>query len=145
MKVHPGWKWFWRAVGIVAIIFMIVTTLLFWTAWRANTFKAVANGHEVKSGIDVIAIQLDILSLVMAIVAIGLGVLGIIGYQAVKSGAVKKAQKTAKAEVRILAPPLIRRELSEYMRTFRGETPISEVDLAAMVAAAGEEGDNGKK
>lgn len=127
---------------------MIVTTLLFWTAWRASTFKAVANGQEVRSGIDVIAIQLDILSLVMAVVAIGLGVLGIIGYQAIKSGAVKKAQETAEAEVRIVAPPLIRRELGEYMRTFRGENPISDTDLAAIVAALGDdskEGDDEKK
>lgn len=94
---EPGWKWFWRAVAAVATVFMIVAIPLFWTAWRSSPFVAVANGQEVQSGIDVIAIQLDILSLVVAVTAIGLGVAGFVGYQAIKAGAIKRADEVATA------------------------------------------------
>lgn len=123
---------------------MIVTTVLFWTAWRASAFKATANGRGVQSGIDVIAIQLDILSLVVAVVAIGLGVAAFVGYQAIREGAVRRAQEAAEDEVGRMAPPLIRREVSDFMRTFRGENPISETDVAAMTAAAGADGKEGE-
>lgn len=142
---EPGWKWFWRVIAVLAAVFMILMLFMFWTAWRASAFKTAANGQELQSGVDVIAIQLDILSLVIAVVAIGLGVAGFVGYQAIRDGAVKRAQDVAEAEVKIIAPPLIRREMEDFKRTFGKESPISDNDLVNLVKAAGKEDDNGKK
>ncbi len=51
----------------------------------------------MQSGVDVIAIQLDILSLVVALVGIGLAVMSIIGYQSIKAAAIAKADEVATA------------------------------------------------
>lgn len=91
------WKWFWRALGLVALAFMLVMTVLFWSAWRASSFQPIANSQPVSSGIDVIAIQLDILSLVIAVVGIGLAVMSFIGYQSIKAAAIAKADEVATA------------------------------------------------
>lgn len=91
------WKWFWRALGVMALAFMLITTVIFWTAWRASPFVPAANGQVVENGIDIIAIQLDILSLVIAVVGIGLAVMSIIGYQAIKAAAIAKADEVATA------------------------------------------------
>lgn len=139
----PNWKWFWRGLGVLAGVFMLVTTLLFWSAWRASAFKASANGQELQSGIDVIAIQLDILSLVIAVVGIGLGFAGFVGYQSIRDSAVKRAEEAAEAEVRNIAPPLIRREMDGFKRTFGKEDPISDDDSEAMAKAAGQDGKEG--
>lgn len=122
---------------------MAVTIILFWTAWRASSFKAAANGQGLQNGIDVVAIQLDILSLVIAVVAIGLGFAGFIGYQSIRDSAVRAARDAAESEVKNLAPPLIRREMGEFKRTLGKEDPISEDEVTAMVAAAGEDGKEG--
>lgn len=125
---------------------MLAMTLMFWSAWRASAFKTVANGQELQNGIDVVAIQLDILSLIIAVVAIGLGFAGFVGYQSIRDSAVKKAQEAAELEVKNLAPPLIRREMEEFKRTFGKDDTISEDEVDAMVAAAGaKEGEGGKK
>ena len=118
---------------------MLAVLILFWSAWRASPFKAAANGEEIGSGIDVIAIQLDILSLIIAVVAVGLGFAGFVGYQAIKDGALQKAQDCAEEEVKRISPPIIRREVEEFLRAFPREMPISERDLAAIVAAVGDE------
>lgn len=91
------WKWFWRALGLVALAFMLIVTVLFWSAWKASSFQPIANGQPVSSGIDVIAIQLDILSLVIAVVGIGLAVMSFIGYQSIKAAAIAKADEVATA------------------------------------------------
>lgn len=89
------WKVFWRvAVGAIALS-LTVLACLFWSAWRASPFKASANGAPVESGIDVIAIQLDILSLIVALVGIALTVIGVFGFQAIKAGAEAKAMAKA--------------------------------------------------
>jgi uncharacterized membrane protein len=90
------WKFFWRLVGVVGLIFMVSMTFMFWTEWRAIAFKAGATGKPLENGIDVIAIQLDILSLIIALLGIALAVMGFFGYQAIKSGAEGKA--VAKAD-----------------------------------------------
>jgi hypothetical protein len=92
------WVWFWRALGIVALIFMLFTSILFWTAWRSSPFVPVANGQDMPSGIDVISIQLDILSLIIAVVGVALAVFGVVGYQAIKAGAEAMASKVAGAK-----------------------------------------------
>lgn len=75
---------------------MLFIILLFWSAWRASPFEPAANGEQLQNGIDVIAIQLDILSLIIAMLGIALAVMGFFGYQAIKAGAEAKA--TAKAD-----------------------------------------------
>ena len=64
--------------------------------------------------------------------------------QAIREGAVRRAQEAAENEVRIVAPPLIRREVAEFKRTFPRGDPISETDVDAMVAAAGADGKEGE-
>jgi hypothetical protein len=84
--------------------------------------------------------------LVIAVVGIGLGFAGFVGYQSIKDSAVKNAERAVEAEVKSIAPPLIRREVEEFKRTFGKEDPISEAEVAAMVAATGagaKEGVNG--
>src|SRR3546814_19850657 len=44
---------------------------------------------------DVLSLQIDILSITMAAVGIGLGVVGLIGYQSMKDGALEKASRVA--------------------------------------------------
>lgn len=89
------WKIFWRVVGGATALSLAVIACLFWSAWRASPFEASANGAPVESGIDVIAIQLDILSLIVALVGIALAVVGIFGFQAIKAGAEAKAMAKA--------------------------------------------------
>lgn len=91
------WVYFWRLLGIVALVFMIVMMLIFWTAWRSTVFVPTADGSEIKSGIDVLAIQLDILSLLIAVVSIGLAFAGVVGYQSIKAAATAKADEVATA------------------------------------------------
>ena len=124
---------------------MVVVALLFWTAWRNSGFEPSANGQPLSSGIDVIAIQLDILSLIIAVVAIGLGFAGFVGYQSIREEALSRAQLAAEEEVRNFSPPIIRREVQEFLRAFPRAAPISEEEIDAMVAAVGKEGENGKK
>jgi hypothetical protein len=124
---------------------MIIVGLMFWSAWRSNSFTPSSAGKRLETGIDVIAIQLDILSLIIAVVAIGLGFAGFVGYQSIRAGAISKAQDAAEEEVRNFSPPIIRREVQEFLRAFPKEAPISEAEIDAMVEAVGKEGENGKK
>lgn len=70
----------------------------------------------------------------------------------VTARAEREAREMAQAEVEKwlanVAPPLIAREASEFLRTFRAEATTSDEDLANLVAAAGNdgvEGEDGKK
>lgn len=90
------WKWFWRGLGALGAITMIVMLLQAWGSLRSVAIVPVAKGQELKDGLDIIAIQLDILSLVIAVVGIGLGVAGFVGYQSIRQGAIAAA--TAKAD-----------------------------------------------
>ncbi|WP_156347771.1 MULTISPECIES: hypothetical protein [unclassified Sphingomonas] len=66
----------------------------------------------------------------------------------VTARAENEARDMAKAAVeewlQNVAPPLIAREAAEFLRTFRGERPISEDDLADLVSAVGNDGKEGK-
>ncbi len=58
------------------------------------------------------------------------------------------AEKEVKKWLQDDGLPLVLREVNEFLRTFPKEAPISEDEVAAMVAAAGadgKEGSNGKK
>lgn len=70
----------------------------------------------------------------------------------VTARAEREAREMAETEVKKwlqdVAPPLIKREAVEFLRAFRGESTISDDDLAKLVTAAGadgKEGGNGKK
>lgn len=59
-----------------------------------------------------------------------------------------EAERCARKWLEDEAPPIIRREIQEYLRTFPPETPILEKNVDAMAAAAGEdekEGGNGEE
>jgi hypothetical protein len=141
MGTQGNWVWLWRAFAVVGIGFMLFFGALMWAAWRASPFLPVANGQVVQSGIDVIAVQLDILSLIIAVLGVGLGVMGFFGYQAIREAAVTAAQTATKAEIELIAPPLIRREVAEYRKTFAPEAPISDAEVDKMVKALGSDGE----
>jgi hypothetical protein len=90
-----NWKYFWRAVAGISALSLTALAVMFWSAWRASPFKASAFGKPLESGIDVLAIQLDILSLIVALLGIALAVVGFFGYQAIKTGAEQKAAAKA--------------------------------------------------
>lgn len=88
-------------------------------------------------------------ALLLAVVAV---VAGFAWGKIVTRTAEREAREMAEAEVRKWlkdeALPILMREVSEFLTTFRGERPISEEEVNAMVAAAGtdaKEGDDGKK
>lgn len=88
-------------------------------------------------------------SIVLAIVAI---IAGLAWGKIVTATAEREAREMAEAEVRKWLQneglPLMMREANEFLRTFRGEGPISELEVNEMVRAAGadgKEGEGGKK
>lgn len=89
------WKWFWRALGVLGAITMVVKLAEAWASLRAVKVEPVAKGQALPDGLDIIAIQLDILSLIIAVASIGLGLAGFIGYQSIKSAAISKADEVA--------------------------------------------------
>lgn len=119
------WKWFWRVLGVAALLFMIFITALFWTAWRASPFKAAADGKPLESGIDMIAIQIDILSLIIAVMGIGLAVMSIIGYQSIKAGAEAAAIKTASAK----ADEIATRAVALHMQNIPGTDGVTQPSI----------------
>lgn len=59
-----------------------------------------------------------------------------------------RAEEQVKRWLEEVAPPLIKREAVEFLRAFRGESPISDDELADLVSALGsdeKEGENGQK
>src|SRR3546814_3115787 len=75
------WRWFWRLIGLAALILPALCCFFLYTLWKASDIQAVAAGKPVGNSLDVISLQIDILSITMAAVGIGLGVVGLIGYQ----------------------------------------------------------------
>jgi hypothetical protein len=132
------WPWFWRGLGILAGITMLVMLFLFWTAWRASPFVPAANGVEIKSGINVIAIQLDILSLFISVSGIGLAVMGFVGYQSVKSGAESAAREVAAAkadQVATAAVALHMQSIKNGTGTDHGtQAPVEPGDVTPLTA-----------
>lgn len=95
--MNGDWKWFWRGLGILAAITMLVLMTQVWVSLRTVNVAPVVNGQPLQDGLDVIAIQLDILSLIVAVVGIGLAVAGVVGYQSIKAAATAKADEVATA------------------------------------------------
>lgn len=126
------WKWFWRGLGLLTGIFMIVTTLMFWAAWKSSAFVPVANGGEIKNGIDVIAIQLDILSLVVAVAGIGLAVMGVFGYQSIKSGAEAAAREIAARKADEVATAAVALHMQNKDRTDGTQPAVEPVDVTEL-------------
>src|SRR3546814_1128317 len=79
------WRWFWRLIGLAALILSALCCFFLYTLWKASDIQAVAAGKPVGNSLDVISLQIDILSITMAAVGIGLGVVGLIGYQSMKA------------------------------------------------------------
>jgi len=86
-----------------------------------------------------------LLAFFVALGAIGWGIF-------VKQWAKEEAREAAEIEVKRWlqdeALPMIMREVSEFLKTFREERPISDADVADMVAALGDDGkedDNGEE
>src|SRR3546814_3774433 len=89
------WRWFWRLIGLAALILSALCCFFLYTLWKASDIQAVAAGKPVGNSLDVISLQIDILSITMAAVGIGLGVVGLIGYQSMKDGALEQASRVA--------------------------------------------------
>lgn len=125
-----GWTYFWRVLGIAAFVFMIFIGTLFWSAWRASPFKPTANGAPLPSGIDVISIQLDILSLIVGVVGIALAVMSIIGYQAIKAAAESAAIEAATAKADEVATAAVALHMQNIQGTDSGtQPPVEPADI----------------
>lgn len=72
------------------------------------------------------------------------GIAALYGFWALRGLTREKAEEVTESEVRKIAPPLIRREMEEFKRTFGKEGPISEAEVDAIVAAAGSDGKGGE-
>lgn len=68
------------------------------------------------------------------------GVAALYGFWALRGLTREKAEDVATEEVAKIAPPLINREVAQFMRTFGREMPISDADSEAMAKAAGQDG-----
>src|SRR3546814_15046944 len=90
------WRWFWRLIGLAALILSALCCFFLYTLWKASNIQAVAAGKPVGTSLDVISLQIDILSITMAAVGIGLGVVGLVGYQSMKDGDLEEASRVAK-------------------------------------------------
>lgn len=128
---HPFWKWFWRGLAGLCALSLTAMAVMFWLAWRSRPFKPSANEIPLQSGIDVIAIQLDILSLIIALLGIALAVMGFFGYQAIKAGAEAKA--TAKADEVATAA------IAAYMQNIGGtnigtQAPVEPTEFTELTA-----------
>lgn len=96
-------------------------------------------GQNGKPNFDHIAVSLTVFQTMFGIAAV-------YGFWALRGLTREKAEEVAEAEVKKLAPPLIRREVQENLQLLPRDT-ISDADLSDIVtatAAAEKEGDNGK-
>src|SRR3546814_16659814 len=91
----PIVQWVWSRIGLDALILSALCCFFLYTLWKASDIQAVAAGKPVGNSLDVISLQIDILSITMAAVGIGLGVVGLIGYQSMKDGAREQASRVA--------------------------------------------------
>lgn len=127
------WKWATRCLGLLVGVTMIAVLVRFWAEWRSSSLTPAANGASLPTGIDVIAIQLDILSLVVAVVGVGLGVAGFVGYQAIKSGAEAAAIKAATEKADAVATKAIALHMQNIPGTDEGtQEPVKPGDLTEL-------------
>ena len=96
-----GWRWFWRTLAVLAVFGTLCCAFLLFELWRNVGVRTTAAGRPI--GLDVIAVQLDILSLTIAVVGIGLGEISIFGYQNIKDGSLARAEKVGAEEARRVA------------------------------------------
>lgn len=130
-----GWTYFWRTLGVVAFIFMAITGALFWSAWRASPFVPASNGAPLPSGIDVISIQLDILSLIIGVVGVALAVMSIIGYQSIKAAAEAAAIQAATAKADEVATEAVALHMQNIPGTNEGTQAPVEPGVATELTA----------
>jgi hypothetical protein len=90
------WIWVRRAAFLALIGALIFAAFAFYLWVMKAPFLAVAMGQPVADGFDVVAFQLDVLTLAVTAVGIGLAVAAIFGYQALKDAAQATAKRTAK-------------------------------------------------
>lgn len=108
---------FFILVMIILFPFVVAAILLLW-------------GQQGPPDFDHIAVSLTVFQTLF-------GVAAIFGFWALRGSTRERAEEVAEAEVKKMAPPLIRREMEDFKRTFGKEDPISEDEVEAMVAAAG--------
>src|SRR3546814_19031763 len=89
------WRWFWRLIGLAALILSALCCFFLYTLWKASDIQAVAAGKPVGNSLDAISLQIDILRLTMAAVGIGPGVVRLISYQSMKACALEHASRVS--------------------------------------------------
>ena len=134
------WTWFWRLWGLIVAIFMVAVIAFM----RLRPLQPVAAGEQIKNGIDVLAVQIDLLSLMLALFGAIFAVFGFFGYREMRQAVIKKAVKAAKREVRKAMPPLVLREMSKVNDSIGPEVfapdEMSDRDIDALVQATSKEG-----
>jgi hypothetical protein len=101
------WRWFWRVLALVATGALAWGSYTLATMASATHLKPTAAGQELINGFDVIAIQLNILTVVLTALGIGLGIAALIGYQGVKEAAASMAKTIAGAKADEVATKVV--------------------------------------
>lgn len=141
------WRHAWRCLRLLGFLSAFVAAAFAIAIWHRGPTQAMAAGKPVET-LDVISLQIDILSLTMAAIGIGLAVIALFGYQALKEAAEARAEAAAKEvaerEIRKIAPPIITRVATDTLRTLNRESAIPTSDNVDLTDAIGKEADGGK-
>lgn len=88
----------WRALRLSGVLAAFLAAGIAYAIWQREPVKPVAGGKPIE-GLDVISLQIDILGLTLAAIGIGLAVMALFGYQALKEAAEARAERVAKETV----------------------------------------------
>jgi hypothetical protein len=116
--MHPFWRWFWRLFALVMMVGVGVGAYVLWRLWRAQKLTPAVQGQQVPDGFDVVAYQLDLLTLTVTLMGIALAVASIFGYQGVKAAAEEMANKTATRRADEVATQAVAEHIEKLGRSF---------------------------
>lgn len=119
------------AVG-AAILFMI---------WQTSAVTPVMPESRVGYSLDVVAVQLTILQMVLALVGFVIALLGLFGYKEIKNAAVIRAQAEAKVVVdeEIRKLEVWRKSVERGLREGAGSHAVGDNSTEGAERAGGEE------
>ena len=138
-------RWIWRLVGLLIAAAAALGAFTFWIFVNRMPVKAAVNGQPLPAGFDVISVQIDILTLAITAMGIGLGVAAIFGYQALKDAAKTSAEQTARDTADQVATRAVAEhieKLEDWKRRF-GEAPSAPDPGKVVEVTSEEKGDVG--
>lgn len=135
-------RWVWLSLAAIGVGALSWGSYTLWAMLHAMPIKPTAKGQELVDGFDVIAIQLDILTLAITAVGIVLGIAAIFGYQAMRDASVGMAKNAAEdVATRVIAEHI--EKLEAWKRGFAASHPQAAVDPGEAVEMRGDESNGG--